>query len=1238
MSGVIGAMERRGDSDRVLEKGPAEVKPDVGWLEAASASWRLAQDDTEDYSTLNKLTAYDELEEALVQLGNPRSRYNNPKWGGYFANAKLSRERFNALWADVEAARARNPKAFADLPKTQKEFDTWAYRRKGQRDVDQDLAERGGLGSSIVPALGFGLSRAAEPFNLLQIPMGGVGRTTAGTVLRQFGAGFLGTVATSPETAIARANMGEGYSVEELALDATIGGAVQGGLVAVPALGKAGYEKFVPLDYRMAQALKAAVPANARPPELQAALHVLERDAAIDESSPYVARYEALDAHMGKLQTALAELADMPRPSSLAQRPRPEPVVGSTAARAFDSEGALSFILDLEGGDELVTDSGGLTKYGISANANPGVDIANLTEARAREIYRRKYLAPLDLSQTDGAGALIALDASVNHGPEFARRLLREAGSDPARMIALRRAEYARLVRENPDKYARYAKGWENRLQRLETQAGLRAGERVEVEALAPEPIVRPAALDAVRPIVQMGGRTLPMATFRPDEIGVDADLMQFKSGGDQFGVTERLQGVQSWDPLAAGMVSVWEAKDGRRLIADGHQRLGLAKRLQAAGRGDEIQLNAFVLREADGVSAQDARVLTALKNIGEGTGTAADAAKVFRDVGLDSDAVATRLPPKSALVRDGKALARLSDEAFGAVVNEVIPEGYGAAIGHLAPDPSMHAALVDLLHKTDPANRRQAEAIIRQALDAGFSAETQEELFGSRDVATALFAQKAKVLDRTLGEIKKLKGAFGVAARNAEALDAAGNKIDVGASEAAAQANARALALIDRLALRKGNAVNDLFNDAARRLAQGDKLADVVRDLVRQLGQLDLEQLARGTDAGGSARSIDGAGPGDFGSGRGPIAGDEAGALPEPADELTPATRDELEAAGRGGFALFDEPAHQAFDDTAGPGVQQAADSIWHDLKAEQEAATTAQLEAVAADAHARGATNQATLVASLQDLAGDGIEFKDPGVKSLERIREKVLREGYASADELGDITRAGFVIEDPAAAEAIVARVLEQFPGTVDRGWKQLASGYFDRKLRVRFADGSSGEIQIIPAPVWQAKKAGLNDLYEQLRSSDDPAKVAELEQQSRAGYNQALAGSRFEEIAARSAEGNLAANAAGDSLSPSATDLPVSPGASRQMPPDQAQARSLGPEASTATGRSSTSNNSSFMESPPSGDSAPLSAADPKSQADLARYDLGDGKGERTIAEIEAELKFDEAGLANIRGCL
>ena len=67
------------------------------------------------------------------------------------------------------------------------------------------------------------------------------------------------------------------------------------------------------------------------------------------------------------------------------------------------------------------------------------------------------------------------------------------------------------------------------------------------------------------------------------DQLVVDAATYQFKGGGDEFGVTDRLLGVSVWDTFAAATspLLVHRRLDGRLCVVDGHQRTGLAKRLR---------------------------------------------------------------------------------------------------------------------------------------------------------------------------------------------------------------------------------------------------------------------------------------------------------------------------------------------------------------------------------------------------------------------------------------------------------------------------------------------------------------------------------------------------------------------------------------------------------------------------------------------------------------------------------
>jgi hypothetical protein len=55
-------------------------------------------------------------------------------------------------------------------------------------------------------------------------------------------------------------------------------------------------------------------------------------------------------------------------------------------------------------------------------------------------------------------------DAAVNQGVPFAKKILAENGDNPAALIAARKAKYAGIIANDPDKYKQYAKGWDERV------------------------------------------------------------------------------------------------------------------------------------------------------------------------------------------------------------------------------------------------------------------------------------------------------------------------------------------------------------------------------------------------------------------------------------------------------------------------------------------------------------------------------------------------------------------------------------------------------------------------------------------------------------------------------------------------------------------------------------------------------------------------------------------------------
>ncbi len=88
---------------------------------------------------------------------------------------------------------------------------------------------------------------------------------------------------------------------------------------------------------------------------------------------------------------------------------------------------AVQAVLVLEGGlVDHPADRGGLTKYGISQRAHPDLNIAALTEADARELYRAYWL-PLFDRITDQVKANKVFDLCVNLGPTGGITLLQRA-------------------------------------------------------------------------------------------------------------------------------------------------------------------------------------------------------------------------------------------------------------------------------------------------------------------------------------------------------------------------------------------------------------------------------------------------------------------------------------------------------------------------------------------------------------------------------------------------------------------------------------------------------------------------------------------------------------------------------------------------------------------------------------------------------------------------------------------
>lgn len=113
---------------------------------------------------------------------------------------------------------------------------------------------------------------------------------------------------------------------------------------------------------------------------------------------------------------------------------------------------------------KVTNDSGGVTKFGISSHSFPGLDVANLSLADAKTIFKNDYWDPIGGDGLPAALQVTALDAAVNQGVKNAKDWLKLSGGDPKKFNALRRGQYEHLAEANPGKFGKYLKGWLSRI------------------------------------------------------------------------------------------------------------------------------------------------------------------------------------------------------------------------------------------------------------------------------------------------------------------------------------------------------------------------------------------------------------------------------------------------------------------------------------------------------------------------------------------------------------------------------------------------------------------------------------------------------------------------------------------------------------------------------------------------------------------------------------------------------
>ena len=310
---------------------------------------------------------------------------------------------------------------------------------------------------------------------------------------------------------------------------------------------------------------------------------------------------------------------------------------------------------------------------------------------------------------------------------------------------------------------------------------------------------------------------------FKPEEIEFDPVNFQYKTDGDKRGVSNKLAEVKEWDNVAAGTIMVFEFANGKKAIVDGHQRLGLAKRLSAQGK--KIDLLAYVIREADGITPEAAMIKGLMVNLMNNTGTASDAAKILRSrYGVDFEEIKKFLPPRTNLVRNTFGLTQLSDDAWGMVSNNRQLENLGAKVGEIIEDKSLHANIIKILQDKKFSTVGELEQTLRLTNTLPKTVTKQDTLFGTDFFAETLLIERSQLLNWAKKNINKRSAAFKTIVENDTTLQKAGNKLNKLNNEEQRIIYEQVGERIDKVATTAGAELSDKLTKAAQLLKDGKR------------------------------------------------------------------------------------------------------------------------------------------------------------------------------------------------------------------------------------------------------------------------------------------------------------------------------------------------------------------------------------------------------------------------------
>lgn len=257
----------------------------------------------------------------------------------------------------------------------------------------------------------------------------------------------------------------------------------------------------------------------------------------------------------------------------------------------------------------------------------------------------------------------------------------------------------------------------------------------------------------------------LPIDEIPLHEIGLSADVPQFKSGADdETGVVEPLGG--KFDRTGVAPIQLWKRRDGRYEVISGRHRLDLAR------RSGEKTIPSQVHHEDRGFDSRKAAMLDAELNIRDGQGKVRDYVDYFTHSGIDDAAAEAKGLLARHIGQRAFVIAKQGGEdLIAAHKAEIISDQAAADIAGLAPgNAAMQAVGIRAIQEGKPIQTavNTMRAVMALARESGQVADTMD-LFGFDDSALREAENMAKLASRKQRQINEQLASIKGAAKRPE-------------------------------------------------------------------------------------------------------------------------------------------------------------------------------------------------------------------------------------------------------------------------------------------------------------------------------------------------------------------------------------------------------------------------------------------------------------------------------------